>query len=157
MASFSDMVKTILNKVKLGTYIRIKLMGCNKVYCSTQMWHFGPCVTFRPCQCHFYTCQCDFSALRLFPASGTLPCELKKIHRNNRRNTQTQVSSTYSLGSSFHNIWIATGPCIQSGEGVHWRERQNQKAPTIVSKRGFYQFSNSGAGTAFYLGFASLE
>ena len=37
-----------------------------KLYYNTPMRHFGPCVTFRPCQC-------DFSALRLFPASGTLP------------------------------------------------------------------------------------
>ena len=80
------------------------------------MWLFGPEAV--PCQWH--------PPLRI----------KKKIHRNNRRNTHTQVSSTYNLGSSFHNIWRATGPCIQSGEGVHWRERQNQKAPAIVSKRG---------------------
>ena len=33
---------------------------------------------FRPANVTFWTCQCDFSALRLFPASGTLPCELRK-------------------------------------------------------------------------------
>ena len=37
------------------------------------VWLFGPAnVTF-------WTCQCDFSALRLFPASDTLPRELKNI------------------------------------------------------------------------------
>ena len=40
---------------------------------NTPMWHFGPAnVTF-------WTCQCDFPALRLFLASGTLPRELKNI------------------------------------------------------------------------------
>ena len=40
------------------------------------VWLFGPAnVTF-------WTCQCVFLALRLFPASDTLPCELKKIYRN---------------------------------------------------------------------------
>ena len=40
------------------------------------VWLFGPAnVTF-------WTCQCDFSALRLFRASGTLPRELKQIYRN---------------------------------------------------------------------------
>ena len=39
------------------------------------VWLFGPAnVTF-------WTCQCDFSALRLFPARGTLPHELKKIQK----------------------------------------------------------------------------
>ena len=33
--------------------------------------------------------------------------------------------------------WCA---CIQSREGMHWRERQNQMAPGIVSKRGFGAF-----------------
>ena len=64
------------------------------------VWLFGPAnVTF-------WTCQCDFSALRLFPASGTLPHEFKKYvemdyrlketikinynDANDRRNTQTQ-------------------------------------------------------------------
>ena len=32
---------------------------------------------------------------------------------------------------------LATGACIQSWEGVHWRWQQYQMAPAIVSKRGF--------------------
>ena len=32
---------------------------------------------------------------------------------------------------------LAKGACIQSGEGVHWRERHNQMAPAIVRKQGF--------------------
>ena len=36
------------------------------------VWLFGPA------NVPFWTCQCDFSALRLFPASGTLPRELRK-------------------------------------------------------------------------------
>ena len=34
---------------------------------------------FDPANVTLWTCQCDFSALRLFPASGTLPRELKEI------------------------------------------------------------------------------
>ena len=38
-------------------------------FSALSMWLFG-------------TCQCDFLALMLFPASCTLPRELKKIYRN---------------------------------------------------------------------------
>ena len=52
------------------------------------VWLFGPAnVTF-------WTCQCDFSALRLFPVSDTLPHDLKiyrnrlKIKRDNKNRFQ---------------------------------------------------------------------
>ena len=49
---------------------------------------------FDPANVTFWTCQCDYSALRLFPASGTLPRELKKyrnridIKRDNKNQFQ---------------------------------------------------------------------
>ena len=76
----SQVLKKIVTKFNSSIY-GINLFKLSKywwIHYNTPMWHFGPCVTFWPCQCHFWTCQCDFSALRLFPASGTLPRELKK-------------------------------------------------------------------------------
>ena len=35
---------------------------------------------------------------------------------------------------------LATAAYIQSGERMHWRERQNQMEPAIVSKWGFLAF-----------------
>ena len=32
---------------------------------------------------------------------------------------------------------LATGAYIQSWEGLHWRQRQNEMAPAVVNKRGF--------------------
>ena len=69
------------------------------------MWHFGPYVTFRPCQCHVFDLPMCLSTLRLFPASGTLPrnpkylAELRgpraRVHHNQKTPMASQSASDY--------------------------------------------------------------
>ena len=99
------------------------------VHYNTPMWHFSPCVTFRPCQCHFLDLPMWFVGPEAVPCQWHPPPRIKKIYRNRlkiKRNNINQlqwkqifeeiprhknhdvfrVSSTYSLVNSFHNIWI---------------------------------------------------
>ena len=113
--------------------------GFKNNHYNTPMWYFGPCVTFRPWQCHFLDLPMWLFGPAAFPCQWHPLPRIIKIYRNrlkvkrdnkinsnytnNRRNTQTQeprcflVSSTYSLGSSFRNIWKRNGALSMYGTG----------------------------------------
>ena len=49
---------------------------------NTPMWHFGPCVTFRPCQCHFLDLPMWLFGPEAVPCQWHPPPRIKKINRN---------------------------------------------------------------------------
>ena len=60
------------------TWHKIWMTGLNPTIITLQCDILALVWLFVPANVTFWTCHCDFSALRLFPASGTLPRELKK-------------------------------------------------------------------------------
>ena len=91
MFSFDDIIMFVrmesqvkllaLEPVKYSWRMRIKSTGI-KTHYNTPMWHFGPCVTFRPWQCHFLDLAMCLFGPAAFPFQWQPPPRIRKIYRN---------------------------------------------------------------------------
>ena len=59
-------------------YIVVNLWRVMCCYYNTPMWHFGPCVTFRPCQCHFLDLPMSLFSPEAVPCQWHPPPRIKK-------------------------------------------------------------------------------
>ena len=87
------------------------------------MWHFGPCVTVRPCQCHVLDLPMWLFGPEAVPCQWHSPPRIKKIYRNwltikrddkinfndrnNRRNAQTQEPRIRALARYFTSAFAS--------------------------------------------------
>ena len=102
------------------------------------MWNFGHCVSFRPCECLFLDLPMWLFGPEAVPCQWHPPPRIRRIYRNSLETiksiSMTQIieelprpnnhdvfilSSTYSLGSSFHNIWIRNCAFLMHANGCY--------------------------------------
>ena len=74
-----DLFTIFLQKYNLGMgwWVQVDFI----LHYNTPMWYFGPCVTFRPCQCHFLDLPMSLFGPEAVPCQWHPPPRIKKKYR----------------------------------------------------------------------------